>query len=115
MEDLVNAQVGEPLGNLHLDEVTGEKVSKSELKKRQKHRDTEKKKREKAAAAPPKAEKKVSAEEEESNLTPNVCKVASGCFTCLTLSPSNTTRSVAVKYRNFDRARIPTPTLTSFK
>lgn len=70
----MNAQVGEQLGNLHLDEVTGEKVSKSELKKRQKHRDTEKKKKAKAAAAPPKAEKKVSAEEEESNLTPNVSK-----------------------------------------
>lgn len=60
------------VANLHLDEVTGEKVSKSELKKRQKQRQTEEKKREKAAAAPPKAEKKVSAEEAESELTPNV-------------------------------------------
>ncbi|KAL8781026.1 MAG: hypothetical protein Q9213_006203 [Squamulea squamosa] len=61
------------LANLHLDEVTGEKVSKSELKKRQKQRTQEEKKREKAAAAPPKPkqEKNVSAEEEESQLTPN--------------------------------------------
>ncbi|KAI9773010.1 MAG: lysyl-tRNA synthetase [Candelina submexicana] len=58
--------------NLHLDEVTGERVSKSELKKRQKQRETEQKKAAKAANAPPKAEKERSAEEEESNLTPNI-------------------------------------------
>ncbi len=59
--------------NLHLDEVTGERVSKSELKKRQKQRQLEEKKKEKAAAAPPKAEKKAtSAEMDESNLNPNV-------------------------------------------
>lgn len=60
------------MANLLLDEVTGEKVSKSELKRRQKVREKEAKKKEKEAAAPPKAEKKVSAEEEEANLTPNV-------------------------------------------
>ncbi|KAL4887002.1 hypothetical protein BJY04DRAFT_177012 [Aspergillus karnatakaensis] len=60
------------LANLLLDEVTGEKVSKTELKKRQKMREREAKKQEKAAAAPPKpAQKKASAEEEEANLTPN--------------------------------------------
>ncbi|KAJ5646765.1 lysyl-tRNA synthetase [Penicillium lividum] len=59
------------MANLLLDEVTGEKVSKSELKRRQKLREKENKKKEKEAAAPPKAEKKVSAEDEESNLTPN--------------------------------------------
>ena len=65
----------EQLQNLHLDEVTGEKLSKSELKRRQKQREQEQKKKDKAAAAPsfkPAASKKVSAEEEESNLTPNV-------------------------------------------
>lgn len=60
------------MANLLLDEVTGEKVSKSELKRRQKQREKDAKKKEKVAAAPPKAEKKVSAEEEEANLTPNV-------------------------------------------
>jgi lysyl-tRNA synthetase class 2 len=60
------------MANLLLDEVTGEKVSKSELKRRQKLREKENKKKEKEAAAPPKAEKKVSAEDEESNLSPNV-------------------------------------------
>ncbi|KAJ6028529.1 lysyl-tRNA synthetase [Penicillium herquei] len=60
------------MANLLLDDVTGERVSKTELKKRQKQRERDAKKKEKAAAAPPKAEKnKVSAEEEEANLTPN--------------------------------------------
>jgi lysyl-tRNA synthetase, class II len=60
--------------NLHLDEVTGERVSKSELKKRQKQRQAEEKKKEKAAAAGPlKTEKKaISGEMAESDLTPNV-------------------------------------------
>ncbi|KAI9829153.1 MAG: lysyl-tRNA synthetase [Thelocarpon impressellum] len=66
----------EQLQNLHLDEVTGERVSKSELKKRQKQRENEEKKRAKAAAAPPKpaaASKKNKSEEEEKEkeLTPN--------------------------------------------
>ncbi|KAL4970875.1 lysine--tRNA ligase KRS1 [Aspergillus stella-maris] len=61
------------MANLLLDEVTGEKVSKTELKRRQKQREKDAKKKEKEAAAPPKtaAPKKVSAEEEEANLTPN--------------------------------------------
>ncbi|WEW58236.1 lysyl-tRNA synthetase [Emydomyces testavorans] len=66
---------GNAVANLHLDEVTGEHVSKSELKKRQKQREQEKKKAEKAAAAAAagtgSAGKKKSAEEEESQLTPN--------------------------------------------
>lgn len=60
------------MANLLLDEVTGEKVSKSELKRRQKLREKEAKKKEKEAAAPPKPAKKTSAEEDEANLTPNV-------------------------------------------
>ncbi|KAL6714486.1 lysyl-tRNA synthetase [Lecanora helva] len=61
------------MANLHLDEPTGEMVSKSELKKRQKQRELEEKKKAKAAAAPPKTEKKsnTSAEEQEAELTPN--------------------------------------------
>ncbi|KAL4804516.1 hypothetical protein BDV18DRAFT_143320 [Aspergillus unguis] len=61
------------MANLLLDEVTGEKVSKSELKRRQKLREKEAKKKDKEAAAPPKpaTQKKASAEEEEANLTPN--------------------------------------------
>lgn len=58
--------------NLHLDEVTGERVSKSELKKRQKQRQLEEKKKEKAAAAPPKVEKKGMKREADEELTPNV-------------------------------------------
>lgn len=60
------------MANLLLDEVTGEKVSKTELKKRQKQREKDAKKKEKEAAAPPKTQKKVSAEEEEADLSPNV-------------------------------------------
>jgi lysyl-tRNA synthetase class 2 len=74
-----SASLAQETANLHLDEVTGEKVSKSELKKRQKARETEKKKAEKAAAAPPKTEKKkaVSAEANEAELNPNVCTLTS--------------------------------------
>ena len=60
------------MASLLLDEVTGEKVSKTELKKRQKQREKDSKKKEKEAAAPPKAQKKSSAEDDEANLTPNV-------------------------------------------
>jgi lysyl-tRNA synthetase class 2 len=65
-------EVETSVANLLLDEVTGERVSKTELKRRQKLREKEAKKKEKEANAPPKPEKKVSAEEEEANLTPNV-------------------------------------------
>jgi lysyl-tRNA synthetase class 2 len=60
------------VANLHLDEVTGERISKSELKKRQKLREKEAKKQEKAAAAPPKpaAAKKTNAEDDEKELDP---------------------------------------------
>ena len=70
-------KLAEAQANLHLDEETGEKVSKSELKKRQKQREKERKAAEKAAAAPPKPaqQKKASAEEDESNLTPNVSSI----------------------------------------
>jgi lysyl-tRNA synthetase class 2 len=69
-------EVEASVANLLLDEVTGERVSKTELKKRQKLREREAKKKEKEANAPPKPEKKVSAEEEEANLTANVCSFA---------------------------------------
>ncbi|KAI5279048.1 lysyl-tRNA synthetase, partial [Ascosphaera aggregata] len=66
-------QTAAAMENLHLDEVTGERVSKTELKKRQKQRAAEEKRKAKAAAAAakPAAASKKSAEEEESNLTPN--------------------------------------------
>ena len=64
----------EAMQNLHLDEVTGERVSKTELKKRTKQREADAKKAAKAAAAPPKpaaTKKAPSAEEQEKELTPN--------------------------------------------
>jgi len=74
MADEAAHQVVDDVTKLHLDEATGEKVSKSELKKRQKLRAQEEKKQQRAAAAPPKPmpEKKKSTEDDESNLTPNV-------------------------------------------
>jgi lysyl-tRNA synthetase class 2 len=81
-----NGALAQETANLHLDEVTGEKVSKSELKKRQKVREQEKKKAEKAAAAPPKTEKKkvASAEANEAELNPNVRIFAVSSFASLT-------------------------------
>jgi lysyl-tRNA synthetase class 2 len=68
-----------------LDEVTGEQVSKTELKKRQKQREKEKQKAERAAAAPPKpvAVKKSNAEADEKELNPNVIAQVMGSLACL--------------------------------
>lgn len=65
-------QLADATANLHLDEVTGERVSKSELKKRQKARENERKKADKAAAAPAKPAKKKDEGVDESQLNPNV-------------------------------------------
>ncbi|GME56366.1 putative lysyl-tRNA synthetase protein [Neofusicoccum parvum] len=73
MSDAKNVTVpvteGDAQANLLLDEVTGERVSKTELKRRQKQREKDAKKAEKAAAAPPKPKKEKADAEEE--LTPN--------------------------------------------
>ncbi|CZS80472.1 unnamed protein product [Fusarium graminearum] len=64
----------EQVANLHLDEVTGEKISKTELKKRQKARQKEEEKKKKAAErGPAPAPKKAAggAEASEKDLTPN--------------------------------------------
>lgn len=64
----------ESVAKMHLDEVTGEMISKSELKKRQKSRqkEAEKKEKEAARAASGKpAPKPKSAEDSEKELTPN--------------------------------------------
>ncbi|GFP57888.1 hypothetical protein ACSS6W_007240 [Trichoderma asperelloides] len=63
------------VSKLHLDEVTGEMISKTELKKRQKAREKEAQKKEKDAAnkdkKPAQAAGKKSAEASEKELTPN--------------------------------------------
>lgn len=64
-----------PQQNLLLDEVTGERVSKTELKKRQKAREKDVKKAEREATrqAPPQPKRKAaSQEEEEGKLNANV-------------------------------------------
>jgi hypothetical protein len=73
MSDIQGAT--EEIQKLQLDEVTGERVSKTELKKRQKAREKEAKKAEKEASKqppPPPKRKAVSQDEEESNLPANV-------------------------------------------
>lgn len=62
----------EAVAKLLLDEPTGEMVSKSELKKREKNRKKEEEKRAREAAAPPKVVKKTNAEADEKELNPNV-------------------------------------------
>ncbi|KAI9320097.1 lysyl-tRNA synthetase [Dichotomocladium elegans] len=57
--------------NLQKDPVTGEMISKSEFKRRQKQREKEAAKAAKAAAAPAKSEKQKNAEEGEEELNPN--------------------------------------------
>ncbi|KAF5100349.1 hypothetical protein D0Z00_001317 [Geotrichum galactomycetum] len=69
MSDKPVDQVTEQLQKTYLDEETGEQVSKSELKKRQKAREIAKKKAEKAAKNPAPAASNKKAKEEE--LTPN--------------------------------------------
>lgn len=108
------------MANLLLDEVTGEKVSKTELKRRQKLREREAKKKEKEAVAPPKPAKKASAEEDEANLTPNVSETCANgptrCPTdrCIPLT-SNTSRFGASASTNCARPRSRTHTRTSSK
>ncbi|SMR50863.1 unnamed protein product [Zymoseptoria tritici ST99CH_1E4] len=73
-EKVSQLTTSEPAPNLVLDEVTGEKVSKSEFKKRQKQREKDVKKAEKEATRqpPPQAKRKAgSAEEDEAKLNPN--------------------------------------------
>lgn len=77
----VSAPPTDALANLVLDEVTGEKVSKTELKKRNKLRQKEAEKKEKAAAREaaaalkPAVAKKTSAADDEKELNPNVSLV----------------------------------------
>jgi lysyl-tRNA synthetase class 2 len=74
MADQAGASAPAEANKTYLDEVTGEQVSKSELKKRQKARQKEEEKQKKAAAAPPRpvAVKKGNAEADEEKLNPNV-------------------------------------------
>lgn len=58
---------------LLLDEVTGDRVSKTELKKRQKQRQKDADKATRLASRPAPVTKKTNAESEEKDLNPNVC------------------------------------------
>ncbi|KAJ1917259.1 lysyl-tRNA synthetase [Mycoemilia scoparia] len=65
------AEVTQKLEKLYLDEVTGEQVSKSELKRRNKQREKEAKKAAKAATQEANAPAKSSKEDEGDDLSPN--------------------------------------------
>lgn len=68
------ADAAAAVAKLHLDEVTGEMISKTELKKRQKAREkeaTKKEKADKAGPAPGAGAGKKNAEAAEKELTPN--------------------------------------------
>ena len=66
------AEAAAAVAKLHLDEVTGEMISKTELKKRQKQREKEAAKKEKAAANPKtQGSSNKNAEAAEKELTPN--------------------------------------------
>jgi lysyl-tRNA synthetase class 2 len=67
------AAAAESAENLHTDPVTGEKISKSELKRRQKQRERDEKKKEKEAALPARPKKEGKKEEAAEELNPNVC------------------------------------------
>ncbi|SCV01662.1 LANO_0F12904g1_1 [Lachancea nothofagi CBS 11611] len=69
-EDQVKA-ANDAIANLHLDEVTGEMVSKSELKKRAKQRQVEAKKAAKKASAQPKPEAKKKTNDALADLDPS--------------------------------------------
>lgn len=76
--------------NLHLDKVTGEKISKTELKRRQRQRERDAKKQERAGAvtAGSSTETPATFEPDEEELTSNVsclCPVRS-CIACLRLT-----------------------------
>ncbi|KAI5917260.1 hypothetical protein F4810DRAFT_62677 [Camillea tinctor] len=65
------ANAAAAVGKLHLDEVTGEMISKTELKKRQKKREKDAQKEAKQPDQAQTQRKSKSSEEDEANLTPN--------------------------------------------
>lgn len=105
------------VSKLHLDEVTGEMISKTELKKRQKAREKEAAKKEKEAAnkdkKPAQAAGNKNAEAAEKELTPNqVCGCAAGFtgpilgFTMLTCDDSTLRFDQEPSTSSMPRARL---------
>jgi lysyl-tRNA synthetase class 2 len=64
---------------LHKDPVTGEMISKTELKRREKQRKTAEEKAKKAEKAQANAPAKAAGKPKEEELTPNVCTMKSFC------------------------------------
>lgn len=106
------AEAAAAVAKLHLDEVTGEMISKTELKKRQKQREKEAAKKEKAAANPkPQAAGNKSAEAAEKELTPNqVCILGLLSIPCSSIWMPNVrywsiNRNSSCSTSKFDRER----------
>lgn len=105
------------VSKLHLDEVTGEMISKTELKKRQKAREKDAQKKEKDAAnkdkKPAQAAGKKNAEASEKELTPNqVCLSIESCRATIEFSGFFLlTRHIHVVLRDSikSRQRAPRP------
>lgn len=112
------AEATEAVAKLYLDDVTGEQVSKTELKKRQKARQNEAKKKEKAekaaAANPHSAPKPKNTADAEKELTPNqVCRlgIEFDCNGNANRPPSTLRFARALSMSSTSRARL---TLTRF-
>lgn len=69
------AAAAEGADKTHTDPVTGEKISKSELKRRQKQRERDEKKKEKEAALPARPKKEGKKDEPSEELNPNVSQI----------------------------------------
>jgi hypothetical protein len=105
------APAGESAENLHTDPVTGEKISKSELKRRTKQREKDEKKKEKEAALPARPKKEGKKDDEE-ELNPNVrVHPLNGAYR--TDRRSNTSRSAPTRSMRCEPPSSPTRTPTS--
>ena len=111
MADSGVAQNAANMQNLHLDEVTGERVSKSELKKRIKARELEEKRRNRPTVGPPTS--RASGDDLLSDLNPNVRLPTSTELSAETFS--NISKFGAPESTSSCRIRIPTHTPTSSK
>jgi hypothetical protein len=105
------APAAETSDKTHTDPVTGEKISKSELKRRQKQREKDEKKKEKEAALPARP-KKDGKKDDVEELNPNVRVSHPIVASCLTIC-SNTLRFAQTRSTPFAHPSSQIPTLTS--
>ena len=107
------------MANLHLDEATGERVSKTELKRRQKQRDIDAKKSAKAATASSSSNPLASAQKnkpsaDETDLTPNASFLLLSLRRAHANVYSNIPKSDPRRSKSSKQTRARTPSHTSF-